>query len=153
MSDKHPMEDAAMKIVADIRYTVAPAMDDFLGGEILRRLLEFADEAEVVANEEEETEEESIANALAEQIESMRLELDAARAKRLEDKMPTIGQQYSREQARVRRIQRHAVEIGPAGKFLVLMTEQALLAADLAVANGDVVAMLQAYNELGEFKE
>lgn len=65
----------------------------------------------------------------------------------------SVGEDFPREQARVREIQQHARDIGPAGAFLVMMTEQALRAADQAMASGDTVAIVRAYSALKEFQE
>lgn len=65
----------------------------------------------------------------------------------------SLAEALPREQARVRGIQRSAKEIGPAGAFLVAMTEASLRRADEAVMSGDVVAMARAYQDLAEFKE
>jgi len=57
------------------------------------------------------------------------------------------------QQARVRRILVHAVEIGPPGAFLMARCEQALREADHAMAGGDIVRILRAYVALTEFSE
>lgn len=65
----------------------------------------------------------------------------------------TVGDDFPKQQARVRIIQQHAREIGPAGMFLVVMCEQALRRAEEAAISGDIVRILQSYNELKEFQE
>jgi len=65
----------------------------------------------------------------------------------------SLGEALPKACARGRRILEQAIAIGPAGTFLKLMIEQALLRADQAMVGGDVEAMLRAYQELMEFKE
>jgi hypothetical protein len=65
----------------------------------------------------------------------------------------TVGDDFPVQQARVREIQQHAREIGPAGTFLVMMCEQALREAEAAAMSGDPVRVLRAYAALKEFKE
>ena len=67
--------------------------------------------------------------------------------------MTTVGDDFPKQQARVRQIQQHAREIGPAGQFLVAMCEAALKNAEAAAISGDLTWILQAYAELKEFKE
>ena len=52
------------------------------------------------------------------------------------------------EQARCREILEHAIEIGPAGSFLAAILRQSLARAARAAADGDVVLMLQAVEDL-----
>lgn len=65
----------------------------------------------------------------------------------------TVGEDFPRQQARVREIQQHAREIGPSGQFLVSMCEQALKRAEAAAISGDIVEIVQSYKELKEFQE
>ena len=65
----------------------------------------------------------------------------------------TVGEDLPNQIARVRQIQRSAVEIGPSGAFLVAITEASLRAADKATAEQDVVAMVAAYQDLASYKE
>ena len=67
--------------------------------------------------------------------------------------MGSLAEEFPKEQARVRMIQQHAKEIGPAGAFLVAMTEASLRRADEAAMSGDAVAMIRAYQDLKDFKE
>jgi len=64
--------------------------------------------------------------------------------------MESLGEALPREQARVREVQSHYKEIGPAGMFGYTMIEQSLQKADRAVMSGDVVEMMAAYKELQE---
>lgn len=67
--------------------------------------------------------------------------------------MSTLGDEYPKEQARVREILGQYEEIGPAGAFGVAMIEDTLRRADAAVASGDVVAMLCLFQEMREVRE
>lgn len=67
--------------------------------------------------------------------------------------MDTVGDDFPKQQARVRKIQQSAREIGPPGMFLVAMCEQALREAEAAAISGDLPRILRAYAELKEFKE
>jgi len=64
----------------------------------------------------------------------------------------SLAEALPKEQARVREVLGHYKEIGPAGAFGAAMIEQDLSAADRAVASGDVVAMLRAYQTLKEIQ-
>jgi hypothetical protein len=65
----------------------------------------------------------------------------------------TVGDDYPRQQARVRMIRDHAQEIGPAGAFLVAICDDVLRRADAAAIGGDVVAIMRVYQEMREMKE
>ncbi len=67
--------------------------------------------------------------------------------------METLGDALPKEQARVREILGHYKEIGPAGMFGAAMIEASLRKADAAVMSGDLLAMIDAYNDLNEYKE
>ena len=60
----------------------------------------------------------------------------------------TLGDKLPQEQARVRKLLTVYKEIGPAGAFGAVMIEQSLKEADEAVMSGDVVRMINAYEEL-----
>jgi hypothetical protein len=62
--------------------------------------------------------------------------------------MPSLGEQLPVEQARVRELLGVYKSLGPTGAFGAMMIEQCLRRADEAVISGDVVAMIQAYEEL-----
>jgi len=64
----------------------------------------------------------------------------------------TVGDDFPKQQARVREIQQSAREIGPAGAFLVAMCEKALREAEAAAISGDIARILRAYAELKEFQ-
>lgn len=57
----------------------------------------------------------------------------------------TLGDDYPREQARVRTILGYYKEIGVAGRFGAAIIEATLKEADEAAISGDVVRMLKAY--------
>jgi hypothetical protein len=65
----------------------------------------------------------------------------------------TVGDDFPRQQARVRRIQQCARDIGPEGQFLVMLTDQSLREAEAAAISGDLPRILRAYEDLRSFKE
>ena len=65
----------------------------------------------------------------------------------------SVGEDFPVQQARVRKIQKAAREIGPGEAFLVALTEGALRRAEKAAMSGDLVEILKSYQELREFKE
>lgn len=67
--------------------------------------------------------------------------------------MSSLGEELPKELARVRKILGYYKEIGPAGIFGATMIEQALQRADRASISGDVVAMIQSYEELKGISE
>lgn len=64
--------------------------------------------------------------------------------------MSSVGEEFPKQQARVRTLLGHYKEIGPAGAFGAMMIEAALRRADEAAMSGDVVAILRSYQELKE---
>ena len=68
------------------------------------------------------------------------------------DRIDTLGDALPREMARVREVLKAYHEIGPAGAFGAAMIEAELRAADQASVQGDVVAMLRAYQSLKEIE-
>ena len=63
-----------------------------------------------------------------------------------------MGTALPREMARIRdQVMPAYVECGPAGAFALMMMRDALDRAAKAMAEGDVVAMLAAYNDLRGF--
>jgi len=67
--------------------------------------------------------------------------------------MTTVGDDFPVQQARVRRIQQQAMELGSVGAFLTMVCEQALLRAEKAAISDDLVEILAAYETLREIKE
>lgn len=63
---------------------------------------------------------------------------------------PTLGDMFPVEQARCRALLDAYREIGPVGKFGLLMIEQVLKRADRAAVSGDVVEMIRSYKEMQE---
>lgn len=66
----------------------------------------------------------------------------------MSEKTQSLGQALPLEQARCRELLTMYKSIGPAGFFGATMIEAGLRRADEAVMSGDVVAMLQAYEDL-----
>jgi len=66
--------------------------------------------------------------------------------------MPSVGEDFPKQQARARELLQQYREIGPAGGFGALMIEQALQRADQAAMSGDVVAIVRSYEELRNLK-
>ncbi len=65
----------------------------------------------------------------------------------------SVGEDFPKQQERVRTILGYYREIGPAGAFGAAMIEQTLRRAEEAMASGDVVKILAAYQEMKEVKE
>ena len=64
-----------------------------------------------------------------------------------------LAEALPQQQARCRQILEHTLEIGPPGLFLATMLRASLAEAERAAANGDVVAMVRAYQDLEGYKE
>jgi hypothetical protein len=67
----------------------------------------------------------------------------------------SLGEALPKEQASVRKLieQYRDPLLGGSGAFAARMMEISLQQADKAVMNGDVVAMIEAYKDLKEYKE
>lgn len=65
----------------------------------------------------------------------------------------SVGEDFPRQQARVREILGHFKAIGPAGMFGAALIERILQRADAAQASGDIIKILVSYNELIGVKE
>lgn len=65
----------------------------------------------------------------------------------------TLGEEYPKQQARLRGILIAASEIGPEGKFLVYLIEDCLHRSNIALINEDLPTMIMIYQEMKEFKE
>lgn len=72
---------------------------------------------------------------------------------RAPERESSLGEEFSKEQARVRVVLGHYKEIGPAGRFGAAMIEDTLRRADAAAISGDVVEMLRAFEEMKGIKE
>ena len=66
--------------------------------------------------------------------------------------MNTLGDEYPKQQARVRAIQQSALEIGPSGRFLFLICENLLKRADLAIMQQDLPAMIMICKEMQDIQ-
>jgi hypothetical protein len=62
--------------------------------------------------------------------------------------MSSVGEEFPKEQARVRELLGEYKAIGPAGAFGAMMIEQTLRRADAAMASGDVVEIVRSFQEL-----
>jgi hypothetical protein len=68
-------------------------------------------------------------------------------------KQDALGEALPREMARVRdELMPQYIAIGPPGTFALMLMRQALDRAAKAMAEGDVVAMLRAHEELKGFE-
>lgn len=65
----------------------------------------------------------------------------------------SVGEDFPKQQERVRRLAQFGREIGPAGAFYVAVCEAALKRAEKAAISGDPVAILQAYAEMRGIEE
>ena len=65
--------------------------------------------------------------------------------------MSSLGEELPKEQARVRELIGLYREIGPAGTLAIHLMESTLQRADQAVMSGDVIAMIQCYEDLKGF--
>jgi len=62
--------------------------------------------------------------------------------------MASLGEEYPKEQARVREVLGVYKEIGPAGAFGAMNIEQTLREADEAALSGDLPRMIAAFEEM-----
>lgn len=67
--------------------------------------------------------------------------------------MTSVGEDYPRQQARIRQCILDGKEIGPACAFYVAMAEDILRRADEAAISGDIIAQVRSYSEMKEFDE
>ncbi|MHB8123140.1 MAG: hypothetical protein ACYDG4_13400 [Desulfuromonadaceae bacterium] len=67
--------------------------------------------------------------------------------------MPSIGEEFPKEQARVRRLLETYASIGAPGLFAASLMKISLRQADEAAISGDPVAILRAYEDLRSYKE
>jgi hypothetical protein len=70
----------------------------------------------------------------------------------ISNKKKSLAEELPIEQARVREILGHYIEIGPPGAFGAAMIQNDLRKAEEAVASGNVVDMIKAYTALQETK-
>ena len=71
----------------------------------------------------------------------------------MSNEVETLADALPKEMARVRTVLGYYKEIGQAGSIGAMFIEQDLQAADIAVMNGDVVAMIQSLETLRGIKE
>lgn len=62
--------------------------------------------------------------------------------------MTSVGEEFPKEQARVRELLEEYKAIGPSGAFGALMIEQTLQRAEKAAIIGDIIAILRSFEEL-----
>jgi hypothetical protein len=65
----------------------------------------------------------------------------------------SLGDDFPRQQARVRECRDRGREIGPAGLFYVAVCDDLLRRADEAAISGDLLKMIAVYQEMRELKE
>lgn len=66
----------------------------------------------------------------------------------MSDTMTTLGDEYPKQQARLRELIQLYSDLGPVGAFGKVVIEQVLRRADEAAISGDVVAMLRSFEEM-----
>lgn len=66
----------------------------------------------------------------------------------MSDEVRTLGDEYPKQQARVRALIGYYRDLGPVGTFGMMMLEQVLREADEAAISGDPVAMLRAFQAM-----
>ena len=64
--------------------------------------------------------------------------------------MSSLGEDFPKEQARVRELLGLYRSIGPNGAFGAMMIEGTLARADRAAMSGDVIEMIRSYKEMQE---
>ncbi len=62
--------------------------------------------------------------------------------------MSSLGEDYPKQQARVREVLKLYQEIGPSGRVGAMMIERDLKEADEAAMSGDLARMIRAYETL-----
>lgn len=67
--------------------------------------------------------------------------------------MNTLGDDYPRQQARMRILRDQGLALGPVGFFYAAQADDILRRADEAAISGDLTAMIGVYQEMKEFKE
>jgi len=64
----------------------------------------------------------------------------------------SMGEEYTKEQARCRKALEIYKSLGPAGAFGAMCIEQTLAQAERAAISGDIVAQLAAFSEMQSIK-
>lgn len=67
--------------------------------------------------------------------------------------MITVGDDFPRQQERMRECLQNGLDIGSSGRFYVAVCKEILKRADEAVISGDIVRILRSYTEMKEFQE
>lgn len=67
--------------------------------------------------------------------------------------MHTLGDEYPKQQARLRQLLEYGREIGPAGIFYCAVIENLLKRADKAAMEQDLPSMISIYKEMCDIKE
>lgn len=67
--------------------------------------------------------------------------------------MASLGEEFPKQQARLRTLLSYGKEIGPAGAFYCAVVEDVLQRADKAVRDQDLPTMISIYKEMQEIKE
>lgn len=67
--------------------------------------------------------------------------------------MSSLGEEFPKQQARLRQCLINGTEIGPAGAFYCAIIENILKRADKAAMEQDLVAMIHIYQEMKEISE
>ena len=66
--------------------------------------------------------------------------------------MSTLGDDYPKEQERLRKLIQVYTDLGPVGTFGKVMIEDVLRRADRAAIEGDLTSMISVYQEMRECK-
>jgi len=64
----------------------------------------------------------------------------------------SLAEAFPKAQKRVRKLIKQYKEIGPPGRFAIMMMERSLDDAEKAAASGNVIDMIRAYNDLRGYK-
>ena len=67
-------------------------------------------------------------------------------------KNESVGEDFPRQQARLRELMEQYASIGPGGTFGLIILKAMANRAEEAIASGDIVAILKSYAEMKECK-
>lgn len=70
----------------------------------------------------------------------------------MSEESTSVGEDFPKQQTRVRAVLKLYHEIGPSGMFGAAMIEQTLREADEAQSSGDIIRILQSYEALKEIE-
>lgn len=65
----------------------------------------------------------------------------------------SLGDQFPKMQARIRKCRDRGVQMGAAGAFYVMVCDDLLRRADEAAVRGDAVEMIRVFQEMQDLKE